>query len=154
MSTQCAWCRVGMVYGLRALPALHDPPTIVQECTLLPNVNVLPPGVIYNTSYMSETDDSFTLSLSRQGVTLFQGRSGSWSKVKRQFRLQLEAGRYVMSSCHIDRRLVIKSGSSYIPGQLHACEPYTPCYHESTVPQNPLAATAATARMFFLWELK
>ena len=109
---------------------------------------------IYNTSYMSETDDSFTHSLSRQGVTLFQGRSGSWPNVKRQFRLQLEAGRYVVSSCHIDRRLVIKSGSSYIPGQLHACEPCTPCYHESTVPQNPLAATAVTARMFFLWELK
>ena len=51
------------------------------------------------------------------------------------------------ATCH-------QSGSSYIPGQLHAREPYTPYYHESTVPQNPLAATAATARMFFLRELK
>ena len=112
-----------MVYGLRALPALHDPPTIVQECTLLPNVNVLPHGVIYNTSYMSETDDSFTLSLSRQGVTLFQGRSGSWSNVKRQFRLQLEAGRYVVSSCHIDRRLVINLAPATFPANYMRVSP-------------------------------
>ena len=95
--------------------------------TLLPNVAVLPPAVVSVGGLDSSTEDSASLALHGPGAGLFVGGVGQWSRTQRVLRLEVAPGRMLAGGGNIDQLVIKRTGSGYIDGDIHACEPCQPC---------------------------